>query len=201
MKKTKLKLIKYNKQIQNQIDINIINYRLLSKKYIIYETKEKGKEYDSYNHNLIYDGEYLNGKRNGKGKEYDRTTQQLIYEGEYLKGKRNGKAKEYYNYYNSSKGNIFSNGKAKEYYNSSKGHILKFEGEYFNNKIWNGKLYDKKNENFSEIKEGKGFIKEYNINNNLIFEGEYLNGERYKGKDYYDNGKLNFEREYFNGRR
>ena len=30
---------------------------------------EKGKEYD-YDGNLIFEGEYLNGLRNGKGKEY-----------------------------------------------------------------------------------------------------------------------------------
>ena len=43
-------------------------------------------------HNLIYKGEYLNGKRNGKGKEYFR--RYLIFDGEYLNGKRNGKGKE-----------------------------------------------------------------------------------------------------------
>ena len=41
---------------------------------------------------MIYEGEYLNGKRNGKGKEYNIT---LYFEGEYLNGKRNGKGKEY----------------------------------------------------------------------------------------------------------
>ena len=161
--KIKLKLIKYNKKLQIDIDINIINYRLLSQKYIIYETKIKGKEYDSFAHHLIYDGEYLNGERSGKGKEYNiygnsMFEDNLIFEGEYLKGKKNGKGKEYYNYSNGLK--------------------LKFEGEYMNNKIWNGKLYDLKNENFTEIKDGKGFIKEYDDGGHIIFEGEYLNGER-----------------------
>jgi len=36
--------------------------------------------------NLKYEGEYLNGKRNGKGKEYNRNGE-LIYEGLYLNGK------------------------------------------------------------------------------------------------------------------
>ena len=37
---------------------------------------------------------------------------------------------------------------------------------------------------------------------NLIFEGEYLNGERHgKGKDYFSNGQLKFEGEYLNGKR
>jgi len=36
---------------------------------------------------------------------------------------------------------------------------------------------------------------------NLIFEGEYLNGERNgKGKEYHDNGELFFEGEFLNGK-
>ena len=33
----------------------------------------------------MYEGEYLNGKRNGKGKEYDEKGN-IIFEGEYLNG-------------------------------------------------------------------------------------------------------------------
>ena len=43
-----------------------------------------------------------------------------------------------------------------------------------------------------------GFGKEYN-KNNLIFEGEYLNGKRFKGKEYYDKGRLRYEGDYLNG--
>ena len=43
--KIKLKLIKYNKKLQNKIDIKLINYKFYSDKYIIYETNIKGKEY------------------------------------------------------------------------------------------------------------------------------------------------------------
>ena len=39
----KLKLIKYNKSIQKDLDIGLINYLYFTKKYIIYETKEKEK--------------------------------------------------------------------------------------------------------------------------------------------------------------
>ena len=49
----------------------------------------KGKEYN-YDGDLIFEGEYLNGKRNGKGKEYDYYDGKLIFEGEYLNGKRKG---------------------------------------------------------------------------------------------------------------
>ena len=51
--KRKLQLIKKNKKIQELIDINIINYRLFSGKYIIFETKGKGTEYNSLNDKLI----------------------------------------------------------------------------------------------------------------------------------------------------
>ena len=57
----------------------------------------KVKEYKIYSDELIYAGEYLNGKKNGKGKEYGRYGR-LIFKGEYLNGKRNGKGKEYGRY-------------------------------------------------------------------------------------------------------
>ena len=69
------------------------------------------------NGNLEFEGEYLNGKRNGNGKEYDCGI--LIFEGDYLNGKRNGKGKEY------------------DY-----GELI-FEGEYLNDKKNGiGKEYD-----------------------------------------------------------
>ena len=53
-----------------------------------------------------------------------------------------------------------------------------------------------------EIKNGKGKIKEYDENCNLIFEGEYLNGEKNgRGKEYYENGELKFDGEYLNNKR
>ena len=74
----------------------------------------KVKEYNEYGE-LLFEGEYLDGKRNGQGKEYD--DGELLFAGEYLDGKRNGQGKEYY-----------------------KDGDLKFEGEYLNGKI---KGYDK----------------------------------------------------------
>ena len=44
------------------------------------------KEYER-DGELIFEGEYLNGQRNGKVKEYDYNGK-LIYEGDYLKGRR-----------------------------------------------------------------------------------------------------------------
>jgi hypothetical protein len=57
---------------------------------IIYELR-KGKgfsfEYDTNKEFISFEGEYLNGERNGKGKEYD-IEDNLIFEGEYLNGER-----------------------------------------------------------------------------------------------------------------
>ena len=90
----KLRLVKYNKSLQKNINISIINYKHYSGRYIIYITNNYGKEYDGYNNDLLFEGEYLNGKRNGKGKEYDYDGK-LRFKGEYLNGKRHGKGKEY----------------------------------------------------------------------------------------------------------
>jgi len=42
------------------------------------------KEYDSYSI-LLFEGEYVNGKRNGKGKEYNYDGS-IKFEGDYLNG-------------------------------------------------------------------------------------------------------------------
>ena len=67
--KQKLKLIKYNKSFQENMNISLINYKIFSGKYIIYQQNGKGKEYD-YDGELIFEGEFVKGERNGKGKEY-----------------------------------------------------------------------------------------------------------------------------------
>ena len=198
----KLKLLKYNKNIQNIIDINVINYRIFSGRYTVYETKRVLKEYNSFNDKLIFKGNYLNGKKNGKGKEYNEDDI-IIFEGNYLNGKRSGKGKE-----NDVDGTLMykgeylngeRNGKGKEYYWNKQ---LKFEGEYLNGKQWNGIGYEGKKKKLYEMKNGKGFKKEYTCDFYFYFEGEYLNGEKNgKGKEYIDDDKLIFEGEYLNGKR
>ena len=69
--KTKLKVIKYNNILKNKLNFNIDNYKNYSGRFIEYESNGRGKEYD-FSHNLLYEGEFLNGKRwNGKGKEFN----------------------------------------------------------------------------------------------------------------------------------
>ena len=98
--------------------------------------------------NLIFKGYYLNGKRNGRGKEYKNN--ELIFEGEYKNGKRNGQGIEYEFGYDKIifigeflEGNKY-NGKAFEYYDHDYNEYsyLKFYGEYLNG-IKKGKEYDK----------------------------------------------------------
>ena len=207
----KLKLIKYNKKIQGKVDVNINNYKLFKRKYVIYYKNETAKEYGLYDDKLIYEGEYLNGERNGKGKEYNNKGV-VIFEGEFKKGKKwNGNnienGKGYMKEYNKNNTIIYEgeyvdgerNGKGKEY--NYYGGLL-FEGEYLYGKRWNGWGYDEANgKKTYELKFGRGYIKEYN-NNKLIYEGEYVDGERNgKGKEYNYNGKLIFEGTYLNGER
>ena len=143
---------------------------------LIYELKNgKGfiKEFD-YDNNIIYEGEYLYGLRNGKGKEYDED-ENVKYEGEYL-----------YDY----------RIKGKEYIKG----ILKFDGKYLYNKKYDGKGFDDNGKVIYELINGNGKVKEYNDNNILIFEGEYLNGRKNGyGKEYFNFlGKLKFEGFFLN---
>ena len=164
-----LKLIMYNKNYQEKFEINIENYKKKSKIYKIAEKNGKGKEFHSYNNKLIFEGEYLNGKRNGKGKEYFYDNV-LSFEGEYLNGKKwKGKGKEKRNNEIIFEGEYINGkrwiGKGKEYY-EYRNRQLKFEGEYLNGE-----------------RNGKG--KEYDINGKLIYEGEYLNNKIKKKKIKY----------------
>ena len=53
---------------------------------------------------------------------------------------------------------------------------LLFEGKYLDDKRWNGTIYNN-NGFLYPIKNGNGKVKRYNQDNELIFEGEYINGE------------------------
>ena len=183
--------------------------------YLSGQRNGKGKEYDFYKGKLIFEGEYKNGMKNGKGKEYY-LEGKIKFEGEYLNNKRwngimydlnnkdmtykleNGKGfiKDYkylnYSYliYEGEYLNGMKNGKGKIIVDKK----LKFEGEFKNDKKWNGIGYGKNNQIIYEIKEGKGIITKFcdlyeldenlynniriNINDgNLKLEGGYYFGE------------------------
>ena len=108
-----------------------------------------GKGIDYYlNRNIEFEGEYLNGyKYNVKGydldcnfayelkngcgyvKTYNNFYNRLSYEGEYKESMKNGKGKEY----------------------NSDGKLI-FEGDYKNDKKWNGFFFNE--QNVYELKEG-----------------------------------------------
>ena len=172
--------------------------------YVLNNGSGKVRFYD-WQDNLDYDGELLNGKKNGQGKHYINNI--LIYEGQYLNGERNGKGKEYnitgdYLEYEGEFLNNTRNGKGKEYHHNG---IIKKEGEYINGDINGiGKEYNEKGKLIYEGEYLKGYRngngKEYNDDGILIFEGKYLNGQRTgKGKEYNDEGLLIYEGKYING--
>ena len=176
--KHKLKIISYNKEIQNVLNISLNNYRQISGRYIVLERNHGiGKEYLNDDNILIFEGEYKNMIRNGKGKEF------------------------------------YKNGK------------VQFEGEYLNGKRWKGTIYNYAGVKEFEIENGTGRIREYTINGVVIYEGDIINGNRegygeeyYHGKleyqgifmkgkrevegtEYYPNGKIEYEGGFFNGER
>ena len=152
--KKRLNLIIYNKKIKRKLGINIDKYKSISGKIIIGERNGNGIEYKlGINNTIIFNGEYLNGKKNGKGKEYYEN-KKIKFEGEYLNGyKIQGTG------HNEKCDVIFEldkNGKGKEYYSNVK---IKFEGEYIYEKKWNGKGYNKNGNVEFKIKYGKGYVK------------------------------------------
>ena len=123
-------------KIQRIVGLNLVDFRRFSGRYIV-EEFDKIKEYNSYNNQLIFQGQYSNGKRHGKGKEYNEEGQ-LIFEGEYLNGKKwKGIEKEYDEDSNKL---IFEceykngerEGEVKEYYKYNE--ELLFSGQYLNGK-------------------------------------------------------------------
>ena len=77
------------------------------------------------------------------------------------------------------------------------GIFVNFRGQYVKGKRWNGNGYNLKKGVVYRIKDGKGYVKEYDYDDNLIYEGQYLNGEKNgKGKEYYWDNRLKFEGEY-----
>ena len=176
------------------MNINLKNYKLFSGCYIIIAKNGIEKEYFIHNNQLKFEGGYLNGKRNGRGKEFT-DGDVLIFEGSYLNGKRNGWGQEYND------------------------DDLIFEGEYKNNKKWNGKGYDitnfddpleilyenskNKRRQIYELENGEGIYKKHSITSNIIFEGEYINGDlNGKCKEYYNPyNTISFEGEYLNGKK
>ena len=192
-----------------------------------YKNKKRngiGKEYDEGK--LIFEGEYKNGIKNGYGKKYDKKNGKLIFEGQYLngvecegkgmveeldlevsllrktlayyygkfkEGKINEQGKKINTIYSKDRNDYERNflkgkksGQGKEYYDLNNIKMLLYEGEFED---------DKRNGYGKEYKDGK-----------IIFEGQFLNGQRWEGygKEYnnkINDDKIDFEGEYKNGKR
>ena len=88
--------------------------------------------------------------------------------------------------------------KGKEYIKGK----LEYEGEYCFDWKWDGKGYDEDGDIIYELHNGNGKVKQYFEDNELMFEGEFLNWKRQgKGKvcPYPCNvGELISEGEYIN---
>ena len=105
-----------------------------------------------------------------------------------------------------------------------------FVGTIKNDFFWTGTFYSLNNNNFEEKKEigrlidgngklkknwdfeefegevrngilWKGPYKKFNVQGKVIFEGEYKEGNKFKGKEYDDDGKKIYEGEYKEGKR
>ena len=168
----KLNLIRHSNHFQKVLSIDIEYYMKMSGRYKVEGINGNGKEYKIGTDDLLFEGEYLNGKRHGKGKEY--LHNHLIFEGEYLNGKRHGKGKEF---------NIFDK--------------VIFEGEYLNGKRWNGKFINRESIHIWDLRNFEK--KEINIDNFDNFdsiesiESDENNGDNNNNdkKDNNDNIEVN----------
>ena len=181
--KRRLEIIIYNKELQDKLNININHYKGLSQKKLIIDNNGIGKIYDIFSEEKYFEGEYLNKKKNGKGIEFK--FGRKIYEGEYKNGKRNGFGRLYNEIYEKpSHEGEFKDGKkngfGKEYDFKS---CLRFEGEFKNDRYWNGILIQR--------------LK----NKKILFEGLYVNGKIWNGKGYKTyNNEIDYEITNGNGK-
>ena len=155
---------------------------------------------------MIYEGEYLNGLKNGKGKEYNGNHGKLEFDGEYLNGRKwEGKITKYDKYKNLIFDGYYKNGelngKVKEYKYVNGNTCCLFDGEYLKGKKWNSKKIRIDTNYEYEYISGKEIRNGY-YNGKLIYESEFYNNKKHgKGKEYYNNGKLRYKGEYRNGRK
>jgi len=166
-----LNMIYYNKHLQSKFGYNLEYYKKISRKYRIYNKCGRGEVYKLNTKIKIFEGQYLNGERNGLGKEYY-DNGKLKFEGEYLKGKRNGKGKEFYD-----------NDK------------LEFEKEYFIDKRKRRGYEENLSVNNLEFKEEENSLKSIEFDeycNYIIKSNSYSKGDI----EYNNNVELKFEGEY-----
>ena len=168
----------------------------------------KGKEF--LKNELVFKGDYQQGiKYKGTGKEYSKK-HILLFDGEYDEGQKI-EGKEYFKHGGIKFDGLYKNSnysKGKEYNYDTQ---LIFDGRYNNGKRWKGKgkefnkidkelIYEGEYD-FGLKSNGKIIIKkkQRSNKNNIIFEGYYLNGEKYKGIEYNKSENSIFEGEFKKG--
>ena len=166
--------------IENEIKKKRNNGKYINGKYIW----ENGK---------YYFGEIKNNLPNGKGIKYY-LNGNILYEGNFINGKFEGNGKyiwEDNEYYIGQFKNGLFHGKGIEYYSNGK---IKYEGDFINGKYeGNGKYIWEDNEYYigqwkNGLSHGKGI--EYYSNGKIKYEGDFIN-DKYegKGKFIYENGE------------
>ena len=65
-----LDLLRHNKIMQNKVKIDIEYYKAISNRILAGEKNGIGKEYRLNTRIVLFEGEYVNRKKNRKGKEY-----------------------------------------------------------------------------------------------------------------------------------
>ena len=112
-------------------------------------------------------------------KKYDEDTENLIFEYELLNGIITGEGKEY----DKINGGLLFSGNYSNGKRNGKGEVYKYIPGKNNSHNYN---YYSPNTGIKQIS---------------IFSGEYLNGERKEGKEYYYEGRLIYEGGYKSGQR
>ena len=159
--------------IKNKINERRNNGKYINGKYIY----EDGK---------YYIGEYEDNIPNGKGIKYY-SNGNILFEGNFINGKFEGDGKYYYDngdYFIGQYKNGLRNGKGTIYY---KNENIRFEGEYINDQAEGyGKCILETGASFigqfkNNLKNGKGVL--YYPDGNIFYDGDYINDKRNgKGK-------------------
>ena len=175
---------------------------------IIYEGEFKkgekeGKGRYNFKYGEYYIGDWLKGNKHGKGIIYSRYGV-IIYEGDFVNDKREGEGKyidKNGKYYIGQFKNCKFNGKGKYFY--TKDGKLEYEGDFVNGMKEGVGKYIYGNGDYYEGQfkndkmNGKGIL--YDKNQNKIYEGDFSEGKKHgKGKLYYNNGKIKYEGDFAN---
>ena len=209
----------FNIEVENQSSIKVKGILNNSKftgkaeifdeeKKLIYEgdyvnSKKEGIGRQIYESGNYYIGEFHNDEENGNGMVFDKDDN-ILYEGEFKNGKKNGKGKLYFN------GLLIYEGDFVDNKSEGRGKALFKDGNYYIGEMRNNEL------------NGQGKI--IDANNMILYEGSFMNGKpngngkaildnlcyyigefkdgnmHGKGKEYDLNKKLIYEGEFKNNK-